>query len=126
MTRFRDPRRFLLVGYWNPTGISTIPEYIASWKRASRFRISVLNLWGRQQWGPLVIPSSVDIDDFDGVILHPTVSYFPKNLFNLDAQLRQPSEKFRGIKVMVKQDEHVDRKSGVEGRRVSVRGDLGG
>ncbi len=107
MTHSQDARRFLMVCHWNPNGISTIPEYLLSWKRASQFDISILNLWTRKQKGPLVIPSSVDIDEFDGLILHPTVSYFPKNLFNLDMRLRKPFKKFHGIKVLVKQDEHV-------------------
>ena len=98
--------RFLMVCCWSPAGVSTVPDYISAWKSASRFTISVLNLWPLRP-GPLAIPASVALNDFDGIILHSTVSYFPINLFNLDTNLDLPFEQFDGIKIIVKQDEHV-------------------
>jgi len=86
-----DVPTFLIVAYWDPCNISTIPDYVAAWQQASRFNIAVLNLWPNSG-GALTIPTSVDLDDFDGVILHPTVSYFPVNLFNLDARLTRGFE----------------------------------
>ena len=102
----RSTLRFLMVCCWSPAGVSTVPDYISAWKSASRFTISVLNLWPLRP-GPLAIPASVALNDFDGIILHSTVSYFPINLFNLDTNLDLPFEQFDGIKIIVKQDEHV-------------------
>ena len=102
----RDLPTFLLIAYWDPCGISTISEYVAAWQQASRFNISVLNLWP-SAGGPLAIPSSVALEDFDGVILHPTVSYFPSNLDNLDTRLAKKFDQYAGLKILVKQDEHV-------------------
>ena len=102
----RDVPTFLMVAFWDPCNISTIPDYVAAWQLASRFNVAVLNLWPNSA-GALAIPASVDLDDFDGVILHPTVSYFPANLFNLDARLTKPFDQYCGLKALVKQDEHV-------------------
>jgi glycosyltransferase involved in cell wall biosynthesis len=109
----RDVPTFLMVAYWDPCNISTIPEYVAAWQQASRFNIAVLNLWPNSG-SALTLPASVDLDDFDGVILHPTVSYFPANLFNLDARLTRAFDRYCGLKVLVKQDEHVQSAKWVE------------
>src|SRR5690242_2464054 len=87
----RDVPVLLMVSFWDPCGISTIPEYIVAWQTASRFNIAVLNLFPHSG-GALAIPASVDLDEFDGIILHPTVSYFPANLFNLDSRLKKKFE----------------------------------
>jgi glycosyltransferase involved in cell wall biosynthesis len=102
----RDAPTFLMVAYWDPCNISTIPDYVAAWQQISRFNVAVLNLWPNLG-GALTIPPSVDLNDFNGVILHPTVSYLPQNLFNLDARLIRKFDQYGGLKVLVKQDEHV-------------------
>jgi glycosyltransferase involved in cell wall biosynthesis len=102
----RDVPTFLMVAYWDPCNISTIPAYVAAWQEASRFNVAVLNLWPGSG-GPLAIPSSVDLDDFDGVILHPTVAYFPANLFGLDTRIAKRFDEYEGLKILLKQDEHV-------------------
>lgn len=97
--------RVLLIACYDPVGISTIPEQIAYWQILSRFHIEVLNLWPGAG-GHLAVPSGVDLRDFAGLILHPTVSYNPRNLGNLDSQIATKFADFEGIKVIAKQDEH--------------------
>ncbi|MBF9231974.1 glycosyltransferase family 4 protein [Microvirga alba] len=97
-------QHLLMVCFFDPIGISTIRENIAQWKNYSRHKISVLNLWpgdGRS----LHIPSSVDLNDYAGVIVHATACYNPKNLWSLDEDLKTKFEDYRGCKILMKQDE---------------------
>jgi glycosyltransferase involved in cell wall biosynthesis len=98
--------RFLLVACFDPHGIGTIGEYLASWQRFSRFNLHLVNLWPNSGGGPLAIPETVDLRSYDGIILHNTTAYFPANLMNLDSRLRLKFRDYEGVKVLVKQDEH--------------------
>ncbi|HEV2099363.1 MAG TPA: hypothetical protein VGR45_10605, partial [Stellaceae bacterium] len=97
--------RFLLVCLFDPAGITTIYENIALWQHFSRHAIEILNLWpGRG--ANLTIPATIDLDDYDGVIVHCAVSYHPDNLYSLDRNLARPFEEYDGLKILMKQDEH--------------------
>jgi glycosyltransferase involved in cell wall biosynthesis len=98
--------RLLLVCYFDPNGISTIYENIAYWQRFSEYSIEILNLWPNRS-GPLSLSSSVDLSDFDGIIIHCTTSYSPTNLRSLDRELPRPFEQYDGLKILMKQDEQV-------------------
>jgi glycosyltransferase involved in cell wall biosynthesis len=103
-SRHSGRERFLLVCFFDPNGIATIYENIALWQRLSRYQIEVINLWpGRNSY--LTLPSQVNLKDFDGIILHCTVSYSPENLFSLDRRLNHSFKQYDGIKVLMKQDE---------------------
>jgi glycosyltransferase involved in cell wall biosynthesis len=97
--------RILLVCFYDPNGISTIWENIRLWQRFSRFEIEVLNLWPGGG-AALAIPAGVELDDFAGLIIHPTVAYNPTNLFGLDRLLSRRLCTYEGVKVLAKQDEH--------------------
>ena len=99
--------RFLLVCFFDPSGISTVYENIALWQAFSRYRIEILNLWPGRGGSFLTIPDNVELDDYAGIIIHSTVSYFPSNLYSLDTKLARPFEQYDGVKVLMKQDEHV-------------------
>ena len=102
----KKDRRILLVAFFDPSGISTIPQSIHAWQLCSRHEVVVLNLWpGRG--GPLALPDSLWLDDFDVLIVHPTVSYSASNLDNLDRDLRGGLAAYDGVKVLMKQDEQV-------------------
>ena len=98
--------RLLLVAYFDPNGIGAIPQGIAAWQALSRHEIILLNLWpGRA--GAMRLPQELDFDEFDGVVIHPTVSYSPASLDVLDIGLKTRLPSFDGVKVLMKQDEQV-------------------
>jgi glycosyltransferase involved in cell wall biosynthesis len=101
--------RFLMICFYDPHGIPTVYENIANWQALSRFRIEVLNLWpGRGS--TLRLPSTLDLSAYSGIIIHCAVAYSPENLFSLDQSLRRPFEEYDGLKILMKQDEHVQTK----------------
>ncbi|WP_162260114.1 discoidin domain-containing protein [Bosea sp. Root670] len=99
-------KRILLAAYFDPNGIETIPESIVAWQSLSRHEIVLCNLWpGRA--GTLRLPEALRLDDFDGLIIHPTVSYSPTTVADLDAGLERGLAAFEGVKILMKQDEQV-------------------
>jgi hypothetical protein len=92
--------RALLVATFDPQGLRTIVDYIRAMVARSRLRIDVLNLF----WAP-VVPPSLRLDDYQCVIIHPTACYDPERMVALEAG-SLPLGAFRGVKVMLKQDEH--------------------
>ena len=96
--------RFLLVCFYDPNGIATVYESIALWQRLSEFDLEVLNLWPtRGDW--VRLPPSLDLAEYDGVIIHAAVSYTFGNLAALDSRLARPFDEYEGVKVLMKQDE---------------------
>jgi hypothetical protein len=95
-------RRLLLVCYFDPGSPVTVHEYITLWQVFSRYRIEILNLWPADR----SIPASINLDDFDGCILHSTVSYNPDQLQHIDRRLQRGFAEYDGAKILVKQDEH--------------------
>ncbi len=98
--------RLLFVCFFDPNGISTVYENIALWQACSEYELRVLNLWpGRG--GYLQIPSTIQIDDYDGVLVHSTASYFTANLHALDTAIDRRFARYDGMKILMKQDEQV-------------------
>jgi glycosyltransferase involved in cell wall biosynthesis len=96
--------RFLLVCFYDPNGIATVYEGIERWQRFSRFELEILNLWPtRGDW--LRLPPSLDLAEYDGIVIHPAVSYSFGNVAALDTGLARPFEQYDGVKVLMKQDE---------------------
>ena len=102
----RRAPKFLLVAFFEPHGINTITEYVANWQRFTKFNFIIANLWPNRAGGSLALPSDIDLVEYDGIVLHPTVSYFPANLLALDQNLKCKLKDYTGLKVLVKQDEH--------------------
>lgn len=104
----RRPRpgaaRFLFVCWYDPNGVATVCENIAMWQQFSEFELEILNLWP-SRGHPLVLPASLDLAEFDGIIIHAAVAYNFENLHALDTQLARPFERYDGVKVLMKQDE---------------------
>ncbi|MBZ6076294.1 glycosyltransferase [Microvirga puerhi] len=103
----RGRERLLMICFYNPSGIPTIYENIASWQAFSRYQIEIVNLWPGRGGKPLHLLPSLDLNQYAGIIIHSTVSYFPGNLFALDQELTTPFEEFDGVKILMKQDEQV-------------------
>ena len=101
------PEMFLLICFYDPAGVSTVPENVAFLQRLSRFSIAVVNLFEhRRADGSLGLSASFNLDRFDGVIVHNSISYNVDNLRCMDADLRTPLAAYSGVKVLMKQDEN--------------------
>lgn len=97
--------RFLLISLFDPNGIATIWENISTLQQYSRYKFEILNIWpGRGKLSAL--PESVNLAEYAGVMIHPTISYDPATLRNLDVNLKIKFKDFDGIKILAKQDEH--------------------
>jgi glycosyltransferase involved in cell wall biosynthesis len=100
--------RLLFVCWYDPHGVATIYENIASWQKLSEFALEIVNLWpirSHPSSHSLSLPATIDLSEYDGVIIHAAVSYSIENLEALDSQLPQPFEQYDGVKVLMKQDE---------------------
>ncbi|MCW5692485.1 MAG: glycosyltransferase [Pseudolabrys sp.] len=108
LTRMKEQQeRVLVVAFFEPRSVPSIAENIALLQRFSSFPISVINLADhRLDSGFLKIPPSVDLNMFEAVIIHNTVSYNVDNLRSLDQLLGLKFSQYRGVKVVFKQDEH--------------------
>ncbi|MFZ4540624.1 MAG: glycosyltransferase family protein [Rickettsiales bacterium] len=100
--------RVLLLCYYDPNGISTIPETVSNMQAISGFQMTVLNLFEhRIGLGYLTLgENSVDLNDFSAVVIHNTVSYNVDNIRALDGQLATKFRDYTGLKVLMKQDEN--------------------
>lgn len=105
--RNRKQPKVLLICFYEPNGISTVPENVAFLQRHSRFSVYVINMFDwRVGRGFLSLPPEVDLSEFSAVIVHNTVSYNPDNLRSLDKRLRTRFADYRGTKILFKQDEN--------------------
>lgn len=96
--------RFLFVCWYDPHGVATVYENIGSWQRLSEFALEIVNLWPIRGHRPS-LPATIDLSEYDGVIIHAAVSYSFETLDALDSQLPRPFEQYDGVKVLMKQDE---------------------
>jgi glycosyltransferase involved in cell wall biosynthesis len=99
--------RLLLIAYFDPNGVDTIPQSVVAWQSLSRHEVVLLNLWpGRE--GRMRLPAGLDPTEFDGLVIHPTVSYSPAVVRSLDEGLKITIAAFDGVKILMKQDEQVN------------------
>lgn len=118
-SRLGRKERLLLIAEFNPGGIPTVIENIDSWCALSKFRIDVLNLFP-QRPGALRIPSEINLDTYDGIIVHCTVAYNVQNLITLDEARPKKIADYKGLKILFKQDEHY--KPGLVAEYIGSRG----
>ncbi len=103
----RRPERVLLIGYFDPKGISTVPETLAAIQWNSSFAVTCLNLFNhRHDSGNLKLNPEVDLDAFAVLMVHNSVAYNPANVISLDALTARKFADFPGVKVLFKQDEN--------------------
>lgn len=98
--------KFLLVCHYNPNGLSAISANIDDLVKKSPFAVEVINVQTGSS-GYLELPSKVNLKKYNGVIIHSTVCYFPENLRHLDNQIKIKLHDYSGVKILIKQDEHV-------------------
>jgi glycosyltransferase involved in cell wall biosynthesis len=103
----RRPEEVLLICFYDPAGISTVPETVAFMQSASRFAVTVLNLFEhRADAGFLKLHAWINLDAYGAVVVHNTTSYNVDNLRSLDQALARKLRDFRGVKILMKQDEN--------------------
>lgn len=101
------PERVLLLCFYEPHGVSTVPETVARMQRHSRFGITVINLFEhRGETGVLHLSSAINWDAFQAVVIHNSLSYNVDNLWSLDGLQTKKLCQFEGVKVLMKQDEN--------------------
>lgn len=106
---FRRPaarEKLLILAWFDPRGLRTITDNIRLLGWYSRYRWDVLNLHGSVGPGGLEIPPWVRLSDYDGVFVHCTVSYSASTLASLDARRGETLDRYEGLKILMKQDEH--------------------
>lgn len=97
----------LLLCYYDPEGISTVPETVAFMQEFSRFSMTVLNLFEHGKNGDaLSLSSHINLRKFDALVIHNSLSYNVDNLRSLDRLLEFKIRDFSGVKVLMKQDEN--------------------
>ncbi len=103
----RIPAAVLVLCFYEPTGISTVPENVAFLQSCSIFSVSVVNLYEHgRNGGALSLSEHFNLESFDVVVLHNSISYNVDNLRSIDQFLDIPLKAFRGVKVLMKQDEN--------------------
>lgn len=97
----------LLLCFYDPMGISTVPETVAFMQSCSVFSITVLNLFehGKKRKGVGATPK-LNLTKFKGIVIHNSVSYNVSNLRAIDRLFDIPLRKYAGVKVLLKQDEN--------------------
>jgi hypothetical protein len=98
--------KILLVAYFDPKGLSTITENIEAWTTLSGFDFDILNLFGGIYPHGFELPSDLQLERYDGLLIHCTVAYSPSNLRSLDQSMKKSIRDYRGLKILMKQDEH--------------------
>lgn len=97
----------LIVCFYDPNGISTVPETVAFMQSASQFQVTVLNLFEHKvDTGYLKLHPSIDLARYSALVIHNTVSYNVDNLTSLDSLLEKKLKDYQGVKVLMRQDEN--------------------
>ena len=103
----RRPEQILLLCFYDPAGISTVPETVAFIQAYSTFSITVVNLAEHGRNGTnLALAPNFNLRKFAGVVVHNSLSYNVRNLYSLDELLDVGIKEFDGVKVLMKQDEN--------------------
>ena len=101
--------RILPIAWFDPLGVPSIYETIYYFQKNLDFAVKVLNLFdNRYPNNYLSINPRIDLQEYDILIIHNTVSYNVKNLNSLDKFLKIKISDFEGVKVLFKQDDHND------------------
>ncbi|MBP9787892.1 MAG: glycosyltransferase [Acinetobacter sp.] len=97
----------LLICFYDPNGISTVPETVSCIQKCSKFSVIVLNLFEHGKNGlTLSLSPSINLRNFDGICIHNSISYNVDNLRSLDVLLNFKIRDFMGVKILMKQDEN--------------------
>ena len=99
-----DPtKKFLFIAWFLPDHLHTVKEQVEQFRDLSKYYIDILNVYHHENF----IPSFINLNDYDGVIVHCTIAYSPTNFAKLDDKLNIKLKDYNGLKILIKQDEHV-------------------
>lgn len=104
MIRKRSKFKILFLAWFDKKGLGTISENIKEICRLSKFNFDVLNL--KKPFVSIFGLVGINFYKYDALIIHNTVSYNPKLLYALDKYHSQKIKDFKGLKIMIKQDDH--------------------
>lgn len=106
---FKNTQHLLLICFYEPSAPPTVIETISNIQKHSKYQITVLNMFEhRHNFEHLLqLAPSLDLEIFDGVIIHNTVSYDINNLRSLDDFTAIKLKDYQGVKILMKQDEHL-------------------
>lgn len=97
--------RLLLVANIDPAGPGQLWASLAAFMRHSRFQVDLVNIrYAWWVWGKF-LPEDFPLDDYDVVLVHPTVGHRAEYIRRFDEDCRTRLEDFRGLKVIQLQDE---------------------
>ena len=99
--------RLLLLCFYDPLSISTVPETVRYIQSLSNFNINVINLFDdRIDTSSVVLRKNIDFNFYQTIIIHNSLSYNVDALKPLDDQLKEKLKTFQGVKILMKQDEN--------------------
>jgi hypothetical protein len=101
-----DRARFLLLASYDPWGFGAVRQHVGAIRALSHYDFDVLNLCALNLRRGPAIPRYVALEGYDGIFIHNTLAYNPEDLQRLDRSLPEKLADFRGLKVVMKQDEH--------------------
>ena len=97
------PERLLLICFFDPSGINTVPENIAYLQQFSRISIDIINFYGRK--APFQFDTNFILANYDVIVFHNTITYSIENISKIDERLKIKLKEYDGLKVIFKQDE---------------------
>ena len=106
---FRTPAKgrpnVLILERIAPFSVEMVYSLAYWWQARSSCTVSVVNIWPADTYGAL--PPSIDLGDFDAVVVLPRLGYDPVTLEFLDRRLPVSFRQFEGLKVLMRQDENL-------------------
>ena len=100
-------RRLLILCFYDPLSISTVPETVRYIQSLSKLNIDVINLFDdRVDTSSVVLRENIDFNFYQTIIIHNSLSYNVDSLRSLDDQLKEKLKTYQGIKILMKQDEN--------------------
>jgi hypothetical protein len=103
--RSGDRPHILILERIPPAGVEMIYTMAYWWQQTSSCTVSVVNVWPMNNFG--AIPDSIELQDFDVVVVFPRLGYDPVALQFLDRRLPTSFREYRGVKVLMRQDENL-------------------
>jgi hypothetical protein len=98
--------------YWYSKSVSpkTVLEHVHNIQRNSKYSIDLLNIYDNtiyynKSWLPFFKKWKVNLDIYDGCILHNTACYLVDTARSLSSKYDCDFERYRGLKILMKQDE---------------------
>ena len=99
----KRPERVLLICYFDPHGIATIPENLRYLQSFSTLSIDIYNVYGKL--GSKKSKQSLKLKNYDVIIFHNTVTYDIDSMSKIEDIFDQRFREYGGLKVLFKQDE---------------------